>query len=78
MFTIELRSKDDVKNVTVDGDTKVIVEGTLGTLKRAHFVEDLVLEVTGTNGVLRLDLAASDLCPPTRAIRTSKEEGDGK
>jgi len=67
MFTIELRSKDGVKNVVVDGDSKVIIEGTLGSLKRAHFVEDLVLEVVGSKGVLRVDLAIGEIRSPPRS-----------
>jgi hypothetical protein len=39
----------------------VFIEGSLGTLERAQFVDDLVLEVIGTNGELRIDLAMNDL-----------------
>lgn len=78
MFTIELGSKDQVKSVSVDGDSKVIIEGSLGSLKRAQFVENLVLEVIGSNGVLRVDLAASDLHPKTRVIPIQKKGGDGQ
>jgi hypothetical protein len=78
MFTIELGSKAHVKNVSLDGDSKVIIEGTIGSLKRAHFVEDLVLEVIGTNGVLRLDLAAEDLRPRARVAQNPREGGDGQ
>ncbi len=61
VFTIELRSKGDVKNVYLEGDEKVSVEGSLGTLRRAQFVDDLVLEVIGSKGELRLDLGPMDL-----------------
>ena len=56
MFTIELKSKSDVKNVSLDGDEKIFIEGSIGSLKRAQFLEDLVLEVIGSNGELRVDL----------------------
>jgi hypothetical protein len=70
VFTVELKSRGNVKNVTLSNGTQgVLIEGTLGALKRAEFVEDIVLEVTGENGVLRVDLAREDL-----AKRTSKEE----
>jgi len=70
VFTVELKSRGNVKNVTLsNGAQGVLIEGTLGTLKRAEFVEDVVLEVTGDNGVLRVDLAREDL-----AKLTSKEE----
>ena len=61
MFTIELKSKKDVKNVSLDGGEKVLIEGCIGTLVRARFIEDLILEVTGSSGELRIDLAMRDL-----------------
>lgn len=61
VFTIELRSKSDVRSVSLDGDEKVYIQGSLGALKYAHFVDDLVLEVIGSNGELRVDLANNDL-----------------
>jgi hypothetical protein len=61
MFTIELKSKADVKNVSLGDDEKVLIEGSIGSLKRAQFLEDLVLEVVGSNGVLRIDLAMREL-----------------
>jgi len=72
VFTVELKSRGNVKNVTLsNGAQGVLIEGTLGALKRAEFVEDVVLEVTGDNGVLRVDLAREDL-----AKRTRKAEED--
>jgi len=64
VFTIELKSKGDVKNVTLDGGEHVSIEGSLGSFRRAQFVEDLVLEVIGSNGELRIDLAMKDLHKP--------------
>lgn len=61
VFTIELMSKGDVKNVSLDDGDRVFIEGSLGTLKQAHFVEDLVLEVIGSNGQLRIDLGVKDV-----------------
>jgi len=61
MFTIELKSRGDVKRLSWDGDEKVLVEGSIGSLKHAHFLEDLVLEAIGSNGVLRMDLTSRDL-----------------
>ncbi len=72
VFTVELKSRGNVKNVTLsNGAQGVLIEGTLGALKHAEFVEDIVLEVTGDNGVLRVDLAREDL-----AKRTRKAEED--
>ncbi|HTY46387.1 MAG TPA: hypothetical protein VMB46_01840 [Methanomassiliicoccales archaeon] len=60
-FTIELRSKGHLKNVSLDSDQKVFIEGSIGYLKRARFVEDIILEVVGSNGELRIDLGTKDL-----------------
>ncbi len=64
-FAIELKSKGDIKNFSLNGNERVFIEGSLGSLKRAQFVEDLVLEVIGSNGELRIDLSMKDLkeCP---------------
>jgi len=61
VFTIELRSKSDVRNVSLVGQEKVFIEGSLGTLERARFVDDIVLEVIGSSGELRVDLGTKDL-----------------
>ncbi len=75
MFTIELRSKSGVKSVSVDGDEKIFIEGSLGSFKRARFVEDLILEVIGSNGELRIDLAMRDLEHPIKSEGSSTEVG---
>ena len=76
IFTIELRSKGDVKNVSLDENEKVVIEGSLGTFQRAQFVDDIVLEVIGSNGVLRVDLAASDLhLHPHKAVGSMEDRG---
>ncbi len=73
VFTIELESRGSVKNVSLGEDEKVFIEGSLGTFKRAQFVEDLVLEVIGSKGELRIDLALNDLQKPK--AEGSKEGG---
>jgi hypothetical protein len=73
VFTLELNSGSDLRRVSVpNGNQRVLVEGTLGILNRARFVETNVLEVAGTNGVLRVDLAPEDLTKP-RARRGDKQ-----
>ena len=75
-FSIELRSKRDVKNISLDGDEKVLIEGSIGSLIRVQFLEDLVLEVVGSNGELRLDLGVNDLHQPQKA--ELEEEGGSR
>lgn len=63
VFSVELESKNYLKNVTLtDGaNENVVVEGTLGNLLHASFEEDIILEVAGTKGILRLDLRADEI-----------------
>jgi len=66
VFTVELHSTSDVKNVTVENAAqRIVMEGTIGALRHAEFVEDTVLELAGTRGVLRIDLAREDLVKPS-------------
>jgi hypothetical protein len=62
-FSIELTSKNHLKNVTLTNGSydNVLVEGTIGELVAATFVEDELLEVTGKKGVLRINLAQIDI-----------------
>jgi len=62
VFTIELDSGDALKRVSVpNGAQRILLEGTIGQLKHARFVEDAILELVGTGGVLRVDLSRNDL-----------------
>ncbi len=57
-FSIELKSKEYVKRVTMSNEAgdSVMFEGFLGELEELSFVEDVMLEIKGVNGILRLDL----------------------
>lgn len=62
VFSVELDSGSDVSRLNVpNGSQRILMEGTIGVLKRAEFVEDSVLELVGTNGILRVDLSREDL-----------------
>ena len=62
-FSVELVSKSNLKNVTLTNSEKesVLVEGTIGNLKRACFQEGVVLEVVGTKGVVRINLTEKEI-----------------
>jgi hypothetical protein len=62
-FSVELKSKTSLKNVTMTNGSKesVLVEGTIGKLVQASFVEDVILEVVGDKGVLRINLEQTEL-----------------
>jgi hypothetical protein len=62
IFSVELDSGDDLLKVSIPNRSqRILMEGTIGTLKQAGFVEDAVLELVGTNGVLRVDLSREDM-----------------
>lgn len=62
-FSIEL---DSNKHLTMFSTTStdvsgVLIEGTLGKLEHALFVEPEILEIKGANGVLRLTLTFDEI-----------------
>ena len=68
-FSVELKSKADLKNVTLANGSRdsVLVEGTIGELVQALFVEDVILEIIGEKGTLRINLKAEELMSPEKA-----------
>ncbi len=62
-FSIELKSKANLKNVTLaNGDHEnVLIEGTVGQLQRASFIDGVVLEVVGEKGVFRINLTHEEI-----------------
>jgi hypothetical protein len=62
-FSVELKSKTSLKNVTITNGSNesVLVEGTIGKLVQATFVENEILEVVGEKGVLRINLEPKEL-----------------
>ena len=65
-FSVELESKTCLKSITMSNGSSdsVLVEGTLGELVQAAFVEDVILEVVGEKGVLRINLEQKELKKP--------------
>jgi len=61
-FAIELNSGSDLKNVNfTNWAQRIVLEGSIGTLKHADFVEGSVLELVGTEGVLKIDFSKEDM-----------------
>ena len=63
VFSVELNSRKDLKNITLEngGNNKVTIEGTIGRLVVARFEEDIIFEIVGTEGVIRIDLGKDDI-----------------
>ena len=68
-FSVELKSKADLKHVTLKNSSRdsVLIEGTIGELVQAMFVEDEILEIVGKKGTVRINLKAEELKPPKKA-----------
>ncbi|XHH09121.1 MAG: hypothetical protein ACFCUE_00435 [Candidatus Bathyarchaeia archaeon] len=63
-FSVELKSKRNLKNVTLTncGSAEtVLFEGNIGEFVAAKFAEGIILEVTGKDGVLRVDLEENEI-----------------
>ena len=62
-FSIELKSKNYLKNVTLTNRShdSVLLEGAIGELVQATFVEAVILEVVGKKGVLRINLREDEI-----------------
>lgn len=62
-FSIEMKSKKHVKHISLSDEPHehVLFEGSLGKLEELSMVEGAVLEVKGTNGILRIDLSENEL-----------------
>ncbi len=62
-FSVELSSKQSLlaMNMTSSTGSEISIGGTIGELVRASFLEGIVLEVTGKEGTLRLDLSIDEI-----------------
>jgi hypothetical protein len=63
VFSVELKSKRNLKNVTLTNGSSdnVLLEGTLGELVHATFTEGVILEIVGVSGILRVDLREDEI-----------------
>ena len=63
MFSIQLKSKDQLKIVALplDEEGNVLIEGFLGKLESLGIIEGVMLEINGANGSLRMDFAEEEL-----------------
>ena len=61
-FSIELTSRGSLRSFMIGEDPKgVLIEGSIGTLQELNLLEELILEVIGTYGTLRLDMGRGEL-----------------
>ena len=62
VFSVELKSKTHVRSISISNEAhdRVLFEGDLGELEEVTFIGDSMLEVKGTNGVLRVELGEDE------------------
>jgi hypothetical protein len=62
-FIIEMKSRQHIKNISISDTSheKAFIEGDLGNQKEVQMVNQEMLEITGSNGVIRLALDISKL-----------------
>ncbi len=77
-FSVEMVSEHCVKRLSLQdkNDGAVLFEGFLGKLSGVCMVEDLMLQIEGANGVLRVDINRKELDACLRANKTPPEEGE--
>ncbi|MBC8224780.1 hypothetical protein H8E65_09335 [Candidatus Bathyarchaeota archaeon] len=73
-FSVEMSSKEHVRSLIVSDESrgKVLFEGSLGELQELGMVEEIVLQVKGTKGTLRIDLEESEFVK----MLEKKKEGE--
>lgn len=62
VFSVEMKSKGHVKNITISDEAhdRVLFEGDLGEIEDLAIISGSMLEVKGTNGVLRVELGKEE------------------
>jgi hypothetical protein len=72
VFSVEMKSKRHVKNISISNEAhdRVLFEGDLGELEEVTFIAGSMLEVRGSNGVLRMELGEEE----TRKLMSQMSE----
>ena len=62
-FSLELHSREQIKRVSLPNGTgnRLMVEGDLGKLVLLELIEDIVLEINGEKGTLRIGIPLDEL-----------------
>jgi len=61
--SIEMESKKHVKNISISDEAhdRVLFECNIGVLEEVSMVDDRVLEVKGSHGILRVDMSIEEM-----------------
>jgi hypothetical protein len=76
-FSLELYSRDHIKRLSLPDGSRdsFVVEGTLGGLDDLEMVEDILLEVNGVTGKIRIDITRKDLEMALSRVKRSRKRG---
>ena len=81
-FSIDLNSRNSLSRASLDNarrgreskNDEITIEGTIGLFKKAQFIEGEVLEICGSEGVLRIDLTEEEIAVPSTTTYKSKPQ----
>ena len=75
-FSVELKSGQSVRRMSYSDNesSKVLFEGILGKLESAMLLESVMLEITGQNGILRLDITRQEIEKCLASISGTREQ----
>ena len=77
-FSIEMKSENCVRRMSFFDKENgyVFFEGFLGNLKNIAIVEDVMLEIEGKNGVIKLDITRQELEKGLTSKKTNEQPGE--
>ena len=75
-FSVELKPKVNLRHIAFNHDTRenALIEGSIGELEHAEFVEDMVLEILGRKGVLRIDISENEIIRKRAGMKDPAQE----
>jgi hypothetical protein len=76
-FSIEMKSEQAVRRMSFFNKENdfILFEGNLGELKNVSMVEGVMLEIIGTNGVLKLDITQQEMEKCFTPKKANEQEG---
>ena len=76
-FSVEMNSSKHLGQMSISQGhaDRVLFEGDLGKLEKLMMIEESVLVVQGSNGVLRIDLSQNEL---EKLVSNEKSRGEKK
>jgi hypothetical protein len=62
-FSIEMKSKSSLNHISLSDISAepVLIQGELGRLDEIYFQEEVILEIRGSKGTLRLDISRKEI-----------------